>query len=79
MTQAPKKTTGSGKKKQATFEDLLTQLDETVKKMESGQLSLEESLSCFEKGIALTRQCQRLLDAAEQRIEKLMQELPDEA
>ncbi len=66
------------KNAQPAFEALLKELDETVKKMESGHLSLEESLHCFEKGIALTRQCQAILDKAEKRIEALMQDLPNE-
>ncbi len=62
----------------AEFEQLLAELDATVQKMESGQLTLDESLACFERGIALTRQCQSILSEAEDRIEKLMQDLPDE-
>jgi len=67
----------TGKKDAPAFEALLAELDATVQKMESGQLSLEESLRCFERGIALTRECQAILNQAEQRIEKLMQDLPD--
>ena len=39
--------------------------------MEAGELSLEESLSAFERGIALTRSCQQALQAAEQKVEIL--------
>ncbi len=82
MSKKPSSNPAPASKKAATkdglaFESLLAELDATVQKMESGQLSLEESLSCFERGMALTRQCQAILSEAEQRIEKLMQELPD--
>ncbi len=64
------------KKSAPSFEQLLAELDATVQKMESGELSLDESLACFERGVALTRECQKILNDAERRIEKLMQELP---
>jgi exodeoxyribonuclease VII small subunit len=47
--------------------------------MESGELSLEESLGAFERGIALTRSCQRALQAAEQKVEILTGRTPDAA
>lgn len=55
-----------------TFEAALEQLQSTVKKLESGELSLEQSLKCFEEGVRLTRFCQEQLAAAEQRVEILM-------
>lgn len=66
------------KKEQAqsdlNFESALTRLQETVKKLESGELSLEDSLKGFEEGVKLTRFCQQALSAAEQKVEILMQE-----
>lgn len=59
-------------KKKVSFEEALDALNETVKAMESGDLSLEESLVSFEKGIALVRECQQSLDKAEQKVEKLI-------
>lgn len=59
-------------KKKVSFEDALESLNQTVKSMESGDLSLEESLTSFEKGIALVRDCQQSLDKAEQKVEKLI-------
>ncbi len=47
------------------FEASLTTLDGLVNKLEAGELSLEESLSAFEDGINLTRQCQQHLSNAE--------------
>ncbi len=56
------------------FEDALHELEGIVKKIESGEHSLEENLKLFERGIALTRQCSSKLDAATQRIKKLVDE-----
>jgi exodeoxyribonuclease VII small subunit len=54
------------------FERSLEELETLVERMERGELSLEESLAQFERGIELTRNCQRALADAEQRIEVLM-------
>jgi exodeoxyribonuclease VII small subunit len=54
------------------FEACLEQLQATVKKLESGELSLDQSLKYFEEGVRLTRLCQEQLSAAEQRVEILM-------
>ena len=56
------------------FEDALHELEEIVRKIESGEHSLEENLELFERGIALTRQCSSKLDAATQSINKLADE-----
>ena len=55
-----------------TFEKSVQELDGIVSKMESGELSLDESLKLFEKGVKLTRECQKSLAEAEAKIEKLM-------
>lgn len=57
--------------KDLSFEAAFEQLQTTVKKLESGELSLEKSLQQFEEGVRLTRHCQDQLAAAEQRIEIL--------
>lgn len=54
------------------FEDALHELEGIVRKIESGEHSLEENLGLFERGIALTRQCSSKLDAATKRIKKLV-------
>ena len=54
-----------------TFEAAFEQLQQTVKRLESGELSLEQSLKSFEEGVRLTRHCQQQLSGAEQRIEIL--------
>lgn len=55
----------------ADFEKSLAHLNQLIEKMETGQLSLEASLSLFEEGIALIRHCQQALTAAEQKIKIL--------
>ena len=50
------------------FEEALEELEAIVERMEDGEPSLEESLKLFERGMDLTRRCQKALDDAEQRI-----------
>jgi len=54
------------------FEKSLQELEALVVKMEQGNLSLEESLQHFERGIQLTRACQQALKDAEQKVEILL-------
>lgn len=56
------------------FEEALEKLEEIVKRMEGGELSLEESLKAFEEGIKLSRLCARKLDEADRRVELLLKE-----
>ena len=51
-----------------TFEQALAELEECVRKLDSGELPLEESIRVFEQGVRLQAECQELLDAAEQRV-----------
>ncbi len=51
-----------------TFEQALSELECLVDALEQGEMSLEESLAAFERGILLTRTCQSALDTAEQRV-----------
>lgn len=55
------------------FEAALNDLEEMIQKMESGQLSLEDSLQNFEAGISLARQCQQALKTAEQKVQMLIE------
>ena len=55
------------------FEQSLQELESLVEKMEQGDLSLEDSLSHFERGVQLSRTCQKALREAEQKVEILMQ------
>lgn len=66
------------KKKDATdeladvaFETALEELESLVEKMETGELSLEDSLAAFERGVKLTRHCQSSLKAAELKVKVL--------
>lgn len=54
------------------FEVSLNKLTELVKKLEQGNLSLEESLQNFEKGISLVHACQKALSEAEQKVKTLI-------
>ncbi len=72
MTLPSSKPEGSQDEK-LSFEAALEKLQFTVKRLESGELSLEESLKGFEEGVRLTRYCQEHLSSAEQRIEILTQ------
>lgn len=56
------------------FEAALEELERLVEQMEQGDMTLEESLKSFERGIQLTRRCQQALKEAEQRIQILLQE-----
>ncbi len=56
------------------FEDIMAELDVVVKKLESGDASLEESLELFEKGIGLSKQCQKMLDDAENKVSVLLKD-----
>ena len=55
------------------FEASLKELETLVKTMEKGDLSLEDSLRHFERGVQLSRTCQQALKDAEQKVEILMQ------
>ncbi len=61
------------KKSEFDFEKALGELEALVEKMEQGDLSLEDSLKHFERGIALTRACQKALVDAEQKGQILLQ------
>jgi exodeoxyribonuclease VII small subunit len=56
----------------ADFEHSLDELEQLVSKMEGGELSLDESLASFERGIGLYRQCQQSLEKAELRVRLLL-------
>lgn len=56
-----------------SFEQALAELEALVESLEHGELSLEESLKSFERGVELTRSCQQSLKVAEQRVRILTQ------
>lgn len=57
-----------------SFEASLKQLEDIVESLEKGDMPLEDSLKSFEKGIELTRTCQKALREAEQKVEMLSAE-----
>ena len=59
------------KRNAVDFERSLEELEQLVERMEDGDLSLEDSLASYERGIRLGRRCQQALDEAEQRIQVL--------
>lgn len=64
----------------ADFERSLDELEQLVAKMEGGEMSLDESLASFERGIGLFRHCQQSLEQAELRVRLLLDpEAPDSA
>jgi len=70
---ASKKTRAEGE----GFEVLYKRLEESVAKLEGGNLSLEESLALYEEGMKLARECQRLLQDAELRVTRLQEQFAD--
>ena len=61
-------------KSNESFEQLLTKLDETVRKLETGGLSLEQSTGLYEQGLKLARECTEKISAAELKITKIRNE-----
>ena len=61
-------------KSDESFEQLLTKLDETVRKLEAGGLSLEQSTDLYEQGLKLARECTEKISAAELKITKIRNE-----
>ena len=60
------------------FEEAMLELEDTVKKLESGETTLEESMELFEKGVKLSRVCQKLLSEAQLKVTKLIAESDSE-
>jgi len=57
----------------ASFEESLTALESVVERLERGELSLEESVRLFEQGVKLSEACKRELEAAEGKIQMLVE------
>ena len=55
-----------------TFESALKKLEETVYKLEEGSIPLDEALNTFESGVRWSRECNKFLENAEQRIEIIL-------
>ncbi|MXO90150.1 exodeoxyribonuclease VII small subunit [Pontixanthobacter aquaemixtae] len=65
-------TEGTPDLKQMTFEQALAALEEIVKRLESGEVPLDESINLYEQGEKLRQHCQARLDSAQARIEKIV-------
>lgn len=63
--------------KEPSFEQALEELEALVETLEQGDLTLEESLKSFERGVVLTRTCQQVLKDAEQKIRILSNKNPE--
>lgn len=68
----------TAKPKLPDFERSLSELEALVAKLEQGDVPLEEALKTFERGVALTRQCQTALRTAQQKVEVLLARNGDE-
>ena len=63
-------------KQNISFEDAMIKLEEKVRQLESGNMTLDESLSAFEEAIGIVKICNERLDAAEGRV-RILTEKPD--
>jgi exodeoxyribonuclease VII small subunit len=61
-----------GDANELAFEGALDELEALVARLEAGDLALEQALSTFERGVALSRRCAELLERAEHRIDELV-------
>jgi exodeoxyribonuclease VII small subunit len=57
----------------ASFEDAMTELESLVRSLETGQLSLEQAIDAYERGVKLRQFCQQTLDSARLRVEKIVE------
>ena len=64
----------SRKKNPPQFEESLTELEQLIERLEEGDISLEDSLKAFERGVQLTRACQKALGEAEQKVQILLED-----
>ncbi|MCX4188046.1 exodeoxyribonuclease VII small subunit [Methylophaga sp. OBS4] len=62
------------KRKKLDYEAAVKELEALVERLEQGDISLEESLKLYERGVLLTRDCQESLQAAEQKVQMLLQQ-----
>lgn len=60
--------------KKMTYEEALKRLEEIVRRLENEEIPLEESLTCFQEGVRLSRYCREKLAEIEYRVEYLLKE-----
>ena len=73
-TDAPATENDDSQPRLAAFEESVTELEGLVEALESGDVSLEQALAKFERGVVLARQCQHTLKHAELRVDQLLAE-----
>lgn len=62
-----------------SYEEALAELEAVVKKLENGDLTLEQSIEYFQKGVELTKYCNKMLDETERKITVLIENAKGEA
>ena len=72
-TMAPKADTGKQSPEATRFEEALAELEGVVRKLEKGELPLEDSLAAFERGMGLVKQLSKRLEEIERRVEVLLE------
>ena len=55
-----------------SFEDALAELEQIVRRLEAGQVKLDEAIQCYERGAELKRHCEHKLSEAQQRVERIV-------
>ena len=61
-----------------SFEEAFTRLESVVRRLESGQMSLDQSTALFEEGMKLAKECNEMLNGAELKIQRLQQGLAEQ-
>lgn len=55
-----------------SFEDALAELEQIVRRLEAGQVKLDEAIECYERGALLKRHCEQKLNEAQQRVDRIV-------
>jgi exodeoxyribonuclease VII small subunit len=55
-----------------SFEDALAELEQIVRRLEAGQVKLDEAIQCYERGAQLKRHCEQKLTEAQQRVDRIV-------
>jgi exodeoxyribonuclease VII small subunit len=55
-----------------SFEDALAELEQIVRRLEAGQVKLDEAIQCYERGALLKRHCEQKLSEAQQRVDRIV-------
>ena len=55
-----------------SFEDALSELEQIVRRLEAGQVKLDDAIQCYERGAQLKQHCERKLNEAQQRVDRIV-------